>query len=124
MEIQGIKIADLAEKYGTPFYVYDFNRVKANVARMKEAFDVDRNRTAIFYSMKANSHPALLHLLEKQGIGIDAVSPGEVQVALNAGINPEKILYTGNYESEADLQKVFDSGVKINLDSSSSLDKL
>src|SRR6056297_968256 len=117
MEIQGIKIAELAEKYGTPFYVYDFNRVKDNVVRMKEAFEVDRNRTSIFYSMKANSHPALLHLLKNQGIGIDAVSPGEIQVALNAGIKPKKILYTGNYESEEDIKKVFDSGVKINLDS-------
>ncbi|HMA61927.1 MAG TPA: diaminopimelate decarboxylase [bacterium] len=124
MNIQGIKIADLAEKYGTPFYVYDFNRVKEKLEKIKKAFHFDEKRCEIFYAMKANSHPVLLDLIRKKNIGIDAVSPGEVEVALKAGIAPEKILYTGNFESDEDLARVYEQGVRINLDNSSSLDKL
>jgi diaminopimelate decarboxylase len=124
MEIQGIKISYLAEKYGTPFYVYDFNRVRKNVERLKTAFKVDQDRCEIYYAMKANPHPVLLNILKEEEIGIDAVSPGETQVALNSGINADKILYTGNYESEEDLRQIYKSGVKINLDSAGSLDKL
>lgn len=124
MEIQEHSISGLAEKYDTPFYVYDFNRVRENVNRMKQAFRVDQGRCKIFYAMKANSHPVLLNMLKNLGIGIDAVSPNEVEVAIKAGILPEDILYTGNYESSRDLKRVFRNGVKINLDNGSSLEKL
>ncbi|MCF7884863.1 MAG: diaminopimelate decarboxylase [Candidatus Marinimicrobia bacterium] len=124
MEIQGIQISELAIKYDTPFYVYNLNRMKENVSEIKRAFGADKGRCKIFYAMKANSHPVLLNIIKKFDIGIDAVSPLEVKVALNAGIAPDEILYTGNYESTEDLEYVFNNGVKINLDSTSSLDKL
>ena len=90
MKIAGQDVQELAQKYGTPLYVYDFNRIAENAGRLLAAFQSDRTEVHIFYAMKANCHPAIVRLFQQKGSGMDCVSP-------------EKILYTGNYESYTDL---------------------
>jgi diaminopimelate decarboxylase len=74
--------------------------------------------------MKANSNLAILKALLEEGTEIDAVSPGEVYLALRAGFKPEQILFTGTSVSYQELQYLLDKRVRINLDSSSQLDKV
>ncbi len=124
MEISGIDVKDLVEKYGTPLYVYDFQRMKDNAERLKTAFKSDTISVNIYYAMKANCHPTIVKLFWENGFGADCVSPGELEVALKVGVNPENILYTGNYESLKDLSAAFKAGVIINLDDIASLDRL
>ncbi len=124
MKIAGRDVCNLAEKYGTPLYVYDFGQIAENADRLKKAFRSDNTDVHIFYAMKANCHPAILKLLHEKSYGMDCVSPGELQLALDRKVKPENILYTGNYESPADLQAAFDSGAIINLDDISSLQRL
>ncbi|MCK4641249.1 MAG: diaminopimelate decarboxylase [Candidatus Marinimicrobia bacterium] len=124
MNISGISIQELAEKYGTPLYVYDFSRIRENAQRLKSAFRSDDVSVDFYYAMKANCHPAILDVFVEEGYGMDCVSPGELKLALQAGVKPENILYTGNYESPDDLKAAFDSGAKINLDDISSLYRL
>ena len=124
MNINGIEIEDLKEKYGTPLYIYDFDKIEENIEEIKQAFMFGKDRSLIYYAMKANPHPAILRLVKETGVGVDCVSPGEVEVALRAGIDPDNILYTGNYESKTDLKRVYNNKVRINLDSYSSFEKL
>jgi diaminopimelate decarboxylase len=124
MNIAGKEIKELAEKYGTPLYVYDFSRIRDKIRQLKSAFRADDITVALYYSMKANCHPAILSIFAEEGFGIDCVSPGELQLALRAGIPPDRIMYSGNYESPQDLKAALEAGVKINLDDISSLPRL
>jgi diaminopimelate decarboxylase len=124
MQIAGIDVQELAEQYGTPLYVYDLDRMKASAKRLMNAFSNDDVTVHIFYAMKANCHPRIVRLFQECGLGADCVSPGELEIALGAGISPEHVLYTGNYESLADLQAAYDARVIINLDDINSLDRL
>jgi diaminopimelate decarboxylase len=124
MQIAELEVRDLAAKFGTPLYVYDFERIRKNAARLKQAFMSDEIKTVFYYAMKANSHPAIVSLLNECGFGSDCVSPGELEIALKSGVRPENILYTGNYESMSDLQAAVNSGATINLDDINSLDRL
>ncbi|MCK4716878.1 MAG: diaminopimelate decarboxylase [Candidatus Marinimicrobia bacterium] len=124
MIIAGISVQELAEKYGTPLYVYDFPRIRENAQQLKTAFRSDDVNVDFYYAMKANCHPAILDVFVEEGYGMDCVSPGELKLALQAGVKPENILYTGNYESPDDLKAAFDSGAKINLDDISTLYRL
>jgi len=124
MQINGIEVRHLANCYQTPLYVYDFDRIVANVKRMQTAFSTDDVPVKIYYAMKANSHPAIVSLINSLGIGVDCVSPGEMEIALRMGVPPTDVLFTGNYESSEDLKAAFDAGVLINLDDISSLDRM
>src|SRR6056297_1020069 len=124
MKINTMDVKTLAEKYGTPLYVYDFNTIENNVLRLKNAFRHESIKTEIFYAMKANCHPAILDIIARNGLGMDCVSPGELQLALDAGLSRDKILYTANYESETELEFALKSGVIINLDDINSFHRL
>jgi len=124
MLIGGLEVKELAEEFGTPLYVYDFERIWKNAERLKQAFKSDEIKTGFYYAMKANSHPAIVSLLNERGFGSDCVSPGELEIALKMGVKPENILYTGNYESLADLKAAVNSGAVINLDDINSLERL
>ena len=124
MQINRLDAGELAKKFGTPLYVYDFERIKDNARRLKSAFYSDEIKTALFYSVKANSHPAVVHLLKECGYGCDCVSPNEIEIALKAGVKPSDIIYVGNYESLEDLNAVVRAGTKLVLDDINSLDRL
>lgn len=124
MDISGFSTSHLAEQYGTPLYVYDFGKIRQNARRLKSAFTADDIKVDFYYAMKANCHPEIVRIFIDEGFGLDCVSPGELKLALSLGIDAEKILYTGNYESPEDLQAAYDAGAKINLDDISSLERL
>jgi len=124
MNISGVSISKLAEKYGTPLYVYDFEKIRQNARRLKAAFKSDNVNVDFYYAMKANCHPEILKIFVEEEFGMDCVSPGELQLALQAGVKAGHILYTGNYESPVDLQAAYSAGAKINLDDISSLERL
>jgi diaminopimelate decarboxylase len=107
LEVAGRAAEDLAEEFGTPLFVYSRDRILDNLARLRRAFESDRGtETRICYAMKANYHPEILSLLNRRGLWIDAVSPGEVGRALDAGFPPERIIYTGTSVSGEDLDQV------------------
>ncbi len=113
----------LAQEYGTPLYVYDFDYMRAQYEELKEAF---RGRKSIIaYAVKANSNLSVIKHFAKMGSGADCVSIGEVRRAFLAGIPAYKIIFSGvgkrddeireaierdilyiNVESDAELQRV------------------
>ncbi len=123
--IAGTPAKDIANKFGTPLYVYNSGRVAENYDRFHDAVKRFSDReTRIHYAMKANSNSEILKLLCKKGAWIDAVSPEEMDAAIDAGFTADKILFTGTSVSNQDLKRLADAGVRINIDSLSELKRL
>jgi len=114
---------NLAKKYDTPLFVYDFDHFKEQYINLKEAFRA--RKSLICYAIKANSNLSVISHFAKLGSGADCVSIGEVKRALMAGIANYKIIFSGvgkldseikealkldilmiNIESEAELKRV------------------
>ena len=113
---------DITERYGTPVYVYDAAIVRAQIAKVKAAFA--GLPFLPFYAMKANSALAILHLVRKGGFGCDAVSPGEIYLARQAGFTPDRIWFTCSNVSDEDLKAIPDAAIVINVNSLSEIDRI
>ena len=114
-------LLDLAQEYGTPLYVYDGDMI---VEHYKELYDfIKWPKLKIHYAMKANYNFSILKALNEAGAGIDAVSPGDVMMALKAGFTPERIIYTANNVTDEEVRQVKEQGVLMNIGSLSRLDK-
>jgi len=124
MLIGGADAVELAENYDTPLYVIDEMRIRKNYQRLHKAFTQYYPNFQILYACKANTNLAILKILEDEGSGIDAVSPGEIYIALLAGFKPEKILFTGNNLRDDEMLFAVKAGAMINIDSKSQLLRL
>ena len=122
LELGGVPAATLAERYGTPLYVYEEERIRSAFQTLTRAFAVDDLR--IHYAVKANSNPWILRILRRAGAWADVVSPGEILLARAAGFPQERLLYNGNSASDDDLRAALDQGVRINVESLSQLRRL
>ncbi|RZP10876.1 MAG: diaminopimelate decarboxylase [Flavobacteriales bacterium] len=108
-------LLEAVDKFGTPLYIYDSNMIKSQYNRLKQSFK-DVKNLQINYAVKALSNISILKYMINMGSGIDAVSIQEVILALKAGVNPKKILYTPNGVSIEEIKEVSELGVSINID--------
>lgn len=127
-----INLSNLADKYQTPLFVYDFDKITTQFNNIKEAFKA--RKSLICYALKANSNLSLINHLAKLGSGADCVSIGEVKRALLAKIPKYKIIFSGvgksdseiitalkedilfiNVESEQELRRIDDIAKSLNL---------
>ena len=115
------KLIQAASEFGSPLYVYDANKIKCQYNRLVKSFKSVKN-LQLNYAVKALSNISILKYLIDLGSGIDAVSIQEVHLALKAGINPEKIIYTPNGVSMDEIKFASELGVKINIDNLSVLE--
>ncbi len=120
----GVSAIALAKKFDTPLYVISESRIRKNYKRLHEALTRNYEKIRVYYAAKANSNLSVLKILETEGAYLDAVSPGEVFIALRSGFPPERILFTGTSVRNDELKFVADSNVTMNLDSLSQLDRL
>ena len=119
--MNNLELLKAAEKYGSPLYVYDTNKIKKQYNRLKKSFKTVKS-LQINYAVKALSNISILKFIINLGSGIDAVSIQEVHLALKCGIRPEKIIYTPNGVSMDEIKMAADLGVKINIDNLSVLE--
>jgi diaminopimelate decarboxylase len=111
-----IQMRRLAERYGTPLYIYDFDAIEARYGELKEAFE--GHRSLVCYAVKANSNLALLRHLAKLGSGADCVSIGEVRRAITAGIAPYRIIFSGVGKRDEEIQEALEHEIlMLNLES-------
>jgi diaminopimelate decarboxylase len=133
-EIAGVSVRDLAAQFGTPVYVYDAAKIVERIADLRP-FDVIR------YAQKACSNIAILDLMRRQGVLVDAVSAGEVHRAMAAGYaqgqrsevggrrsdeenkHPE-IIYTADIFDRESLELVIKLGIPVNCGSPDMIDQL
>jgi len=83
----------VAEKYGTPLYVYSKRSLLDHCRHIERAFEGHEHST--YFAVKANANAELLRLIAREGLGADVVSRGELYLALAAGFRPEKITFSG-----------------------------
>lgn len=86
-----VNLTEIAATVGTPAYVYSAAHIQKQVAQLKNAFP----KAALHYSLKANANLSLIRYLRQQGLGMDAVSAGEVFRALTAGVPASDIVFAG-----------------------------
>ena len=106
---EDISVKKLAEKYGTPLYVYSYNTLLRHFNAYDSAFNDYPH--IICFAVKSNPNTAILRLFAKNGGGADIVSGGELFVALKAGISPKKIVYAGVGKTEDEIAFALKSGI-------------
>ena len=120
-EIELRSLLALAEKYGSPLYVYDTQKITSQYQRITRAF-TSVNSLQLNYAVKALSNISILKFFKQLDSGLDTVSIQEVQLGLAAGFNPKKIIYTPNGVSLEEIEDVAAKGVQINIDNLSILE--
>ena len=93
LTIEKLSVETIAKKYGTPAYCYSFKQFKKNILDFKENFK--SFSPLICFAIKSNANLNLIKEIKQFGLGADVVSMGELMMALKAGINPKKIVFSG-----------------------------
>jgi len=120
--ISEVAVAELAARFGTPFYVYDAAAIRTQIEKVKKAFSGLPFQP--FYAMKANGNVSILRMIREHGFGCDAVSPGEIYLARAAGFTAEEIWFTCSNVSDEDLRALPYPGIVINVNSMSEIDRV
>ncbi len=100
---EDIRIRDLANRFGTPLYIYSYHTLINHFVKLKTAFR--EIEPLICYSVKANSNLAILKALVDKGAGLDIVSGGELFRAIEAGCPPEKIVYASVGKTDREIEE-------------------
>ncbi|MEW6375168.1 MAG: diaminopimelate decarboxylase [Thermodesulfobacteriota bacterium] len=117
---EGIPIHHIAEKVGTPFYLYSYRTLVRHFTVFNEAFD--KIPHLVCYSAKANSNLTLLRLFVNLSAGVDVVSGGELYRALRGGADPKKIVFSGVGKKEDEIEYALKTGILMfNVESSQEL---
>jgi diaminopimelate decarboxylase len=120
---EDVPVADIAERFGTPAYVYS----RATLERHYRAYDdaLGNRPHLVCYAVKANSNLAVLNVLARLGAGFDIVSAGELERVLRAGGDPGKVVFSGVGKQEWEMKRALEVGVRcFNVESDTELDRL
>ena len=108
----GQDTVELAEKYGTPVYLMDEDKIREKCRAYKAAFSKYFDERAIpLYASKANSFKRLYEIMAEEGMGIDVVSSGEIYTAVKAGFDLSKAYFHSNNKTDSDIAFGMDHGV-------------
>ena len=120
--LEQVKLAAIADALGTPVWVTGAGTLRARYRRLAEAMVEAGLDVHIHFAMKANDHLAVLHVLAALGAGADVVSFGELRRALQAGIAPARIVFSGVGKTDSELALAVSQGIgQINVESAEEL---
>ena len=123
LHVERVNVAWLAEQIRTPFYVYSASTIEHNYDQYYQS--KDKLDLLICFAVKANSNLAVLNLIALKGGGADCVSSGEIKRAILAGIDPQKIVYSGVGKTDEELTYALKSNIlQFNVESEAELYKL
>lgn len=108
------ELLSIADEFGLPLFIYDAAVIERQVTQLKDAFRVPS--LEIRYASKALSTIAILSHIYQQGCGIDTVSPGEITMALKAGVEPTKISFTPSGVLDEEYAFAIKHGVHVHVD--------
>lgn len=112
LEIGGVDVLALRERFGTPLVVIDEQLVRETCrAYMREFADRPGQQAGVLYASKAFLTPALCRIMKQEGLGLDVVSGGELHIALSADFPAQDIYFHGNNKSLDELTMALDHGV-------------
>ena len=118
--IDGFDVSFLAKKFNTPLYCYSLKKIKENILNLKHHFrKID---PLICYAVKANTNINILKEIKRFNFGADVVSVGELMIALKAGINPLKIVFSGVGKTSSEIEYAINKNILlINAESKSEI---
>ena len=112
LALGGKDTVELAEKYGTPLYLMDEDRIRLRCRTYKDAMRRAFGERALpLYAGKAASFKQMYRIMKEEGMGIDVVSSGEIYTALSTGFPMEKAYFHSNNKTDADVAYAMDAGV-------------
>lgn len=118
-----LAVSDLAEKYGTPCFIYSRATLERHYKAYEQALAGLPNM--ICYAVKANSNLAVLNILARMGAGFDIVSGGELSRVLQAGGDPAKVIFSGIGKTVAEIKQALQAGIHcFNVESEAELTRL
>ena len=123
LSIEKIKAQDIAKKFGTPIYCYSYKQLKENINNFKKSFN--SFVPLVCFAIKSNTNVNLIREIGKFGLGADVVSLGELMMALKAGINPKKIVFSGVGKTSNEISYAIDKKILlINAESKSEINEI
>jgi len=121
LHAEGVSVTTIAERVGTPCYVYSLAALRSHYAAYEKGFAGARH--LVCYSVKANSNLAVLRALANEGSGFDVVSGGELARVLRAGGDPGKVVFSGVGKQASEIRDALDAGILMfNVESPAELD--
>jgi len=123
LTLDGCGLPDLAERFGTPLYVYSRTAMLAALAAYQSA--LEGRAHLVCFAVKANSSLAVLQTFAQAGCGFDIVSGGELERVLAAGADPSKVVFSGVGKTRAEMRQALAAGVMcFNVESEAELETL
>jgi len=118
--IEKIRVPDIAKKFGTPTYCYSYQKLEENINNFKKSFK--SFSPLICFAIKSNTNVNLIREIRKFGLGADVVSMGELMIALKAGIDPKRIVFSGVGKTSNEISYAIDKRILlINAESKSEI---
>ena len=118
--VEGVSLEDIAKVQTTPFYVYSQTKITNTFEQLKNSLDSE-----IFYAVKANSNQSIIKLMASLGAGADVVSVGELERAILAGVEPQKIIFEGIGKTQQDIAFAIEKNIRlINIESIDELERV
>ena len=123
LHAENVALSAIAEKYGTPTYVYSRAHIEAQYRSYADALEGVEH--LVCFAVKANSNIAVLNILARLGAGFDIVSVGELERVLAAGGKPERVVFSGVGKTREEMRRALEVGVHcFNVESVDELDRL
>ena len=123
LHVEQVALADIAARFGTPCYVYSRAALEASLSEFQQ--EISGTDALVCYAVKANSNLAILNLFARLGAGFDIVSGGELQRALAAGGDPQKIVFSGVGKTADEMKQALSAGILcFNVESAPELERL
>ncbi|WP_431147044.1 diaminopimelate decarboxylase [Pseudomonas alvandae] len=120
---EGVALSAIAERFGTPTYVYSRAHIEAQYRTFADALDGMPH--LVCFAVKANSNLGVLNVLARLGAGFDIVSGGELERVLAAGGSADKIVFSGVGKTREDMRRALEVGVHcFNIESTDELERL
>lgn len=128
LEVGGCDVVELAQKFGTPLYLYDETTIREHALRAQNAFRSRWHNVLVLYATKAYLAPFLARIYYELGMGLDVTSEGEIAIACQAGFDPAIIYLHGNNKTTQEIRAALAANISHyvidNFDDISNLDAL
>ena len=123
LHVEQVALADIAARFGTPCYVYSRAALEASLSEFQQ--EIAGTDALVCYAVKANANLAILNLFARLGAGFDIVSGGELQRALAAGGDPQKIVFSGVGKTADEMKQALAADILcFNVESAPELERL
>nr|WP_321983790.1 diaminopimelate decarboxylase [uncultured Lichenicoccus sp.] len=122
--LDDVPLRGIADALGTPAWVTGADTLRARYRALADAFREAALDVSVHYAVKANDHLAVLRVLQAEGAGADVVSAGELRRAMAAGIETDRIVFSGVGKSDDELRLAIGLGVQVNIESAEEMARL